>query len=257
METQSDDKKYFFNPDYGKGVFRRSIRLTGSEGKVQAELEDCAHGFRSTVYHDGKTVTNVEIEALRVPLNTCGGAAEPLKQLIGVDVNATAVQINQILNPKANCTHLLDLSILAIAHIKRGNSVRQYDVAVPDASNSPQLSTVVCDGKQVLQWLIGQGQVVEPTDLVGKPLLKGFANWAGKYFSGDEQEAAFVLQKGYFVALSRRYDSSKTKGFAVVHYAEMQGACYSYSTGVVEHALSTGTNSRDFTDCPEQLLRFS
>ena len=35
-----------------------------------------------------------------------------------------------------------------------------------------------------------------------------------------------------------------------------EGACYTYSSGVVEHAVHTGSMGRDFTDTPDQLLKF-
>lgn len=244
------------NPNYGNGTFRRRIRLVGEPGKVTAELEDCNHGFRSVVFHDGTQVTDVQAQALRVPLTTCGGAIEPLKALSGISIESPTLAINGIVSARANCTHLYDLSLLAIAHANRGNVTRQYDVEVEDEVDGRSESRVLRDGQLVFKWQTGQWQILAPKQLKDKSLFKGFAAWASKAFKGDEQEAAFVLQKGYFVAQSRIYDIEAFAGSPAINNTPMHNACYSYTSPRLEQAYSNTGAIRDFTDCPEQLLKF-
>lgn len=248
---------YPLNTDYGTGVFRRRIRLQGLPGKVVAELEDCCHGFRSVVYHDGKKVTDVQAEALRIPHSTCGGAVAPIKAMIGMPLATAAKNINREVNPRANCTHLYDLTVLAVAHCLRGETERLYDVAIDDEPDEQAVSASVSrDGKTVLNWQTHQWIIQEPAALAGKPLYKGFAAWANQAFDGDEQEAAFVLQKGYFVSIARRFDSDKMAGAAAANDESMIGVCYTYSPDVVAGAFRMDHSTRDFTDTPEQLLKF-
>ena len=254
--SESNNIEYPLNPHFGEGVFRRRIRLDGQPGKVVAELEDCCHGFRSTVLHDGEKVTDIQAQALRHPLNTCAGAVDPIKAIIGMPLATSAAIINREVNTRANCTHLYDLTVLAIAHCLRGETVRQYDIAVDDEGDTATTATVHRDGVQALSWKIKQWTVTEPAALAGKPLYKGFAAWTKQVFDGDEQEAAFLVQKGYFVAQARMFDMDKMAGVAGADQSTMMGVCYTYSPEVVQQAYRGENSTRDFTHTPEQLLKF-
>ena len=243
------------NPDYGKGYYRRRIALQGYADRVEAALEDTNHGFRSTIWHDGKTVTRVVGENLRTPLDTCGGALEPLKALEGLTLDAGTFTITKAVNPRANCTHLYDLSLLAIKHGLRGETYRQIDVEVSDEHNCPAECKAWIDQRLVHHWQAKDWQVISPEAYAGNPLFKGFSAWANPAFSGDEQDAAFALQKGYFVAQARRWDLDSIAGSPALMDEAMLGACYSFSPGVVEHAKRINSQ-RDFSDTPEQLLQF-
>ena len=242
------------NPDFGSGCYRRSIRLLGLQGKVIAELEDCNHGFRSTVHHNGEAVTDIEPEALRYPLTSCPGALEPIRELVGTPLAMDTRSIIHRVDPRANCTHLYDLSVLAIHHALRGDSERRYDVTVPDEKDGPVEATVALNGKTLLTWKIHNWTIQDSGPLQGKPLGRGFSEWASKLLDGDAREAAFVLQKGYFVSGARRFDISKLAGTPVTDATGM--ACYSYRPGIIENAVRTADSTRDFTDTPEQLLKF-
>ena len=244
------------NLNYGSGIFRRRIRLIGEPGKVTAELEDCNHGFRSTLLHDGKQVLDVQAQALRVPLTTCGGAIEPIKALAGISIDSPNRSINNTVNPRANCTHLYDLSLLAIAHASRGNITRQYDVEIEDEVDGRAESRVLRDGELIFAWQTSQWQIQTPDSLKDKPLYKGFAAWASQVFSNDQQEAAFVLQKGYFVAQARIYDIDALAGDPATNDSDMRGVCFSYTSPQVEQGIRSTAATRDFTHCPEQLLKF-
>lgn len=79
------------------GPFRRRIRVRAtSPGEVRADLEDDFHRFGVVVYHEGKTITGIETSAL---------SGTPLVERF--------TQIAKVANPRANCTHLFDLSGLA------------------------------------------------------------------------------------------------------------------------------------------------
>lgn len=257
MPAVTSPSQFPQNPHYGEGIFRRRIRLQGLPGKVVAELEDCCHGFRTSVYHNGEVVTDIQAEALRIPLTTCGGATEAITSLIGISLNSSASAINRQVDPRANCTHLYDLSLLAISHCLRGETIRQYDISVDDEQDQPGQTILSRDGEVIFNWQTTNWIIQAPAQLAGNSLFKGFANWATSAFRQELQEAAFVLQKGYFVAQSRRYDINNMAGTPVANHTFMHGACYSYNPGVVEDAYRTENCARDFTDSAEQLLKFT
>lgn len=242
------------NPDFGKGVYRRRIRLQGSPGKVIAELEDCNHGFRSVLHHDGSSVTAIEPEALRTPLTTCDGALAPLHALVGTPLTRSSRDIAAAVDPKQQCTHLYDLTVLAIHHALRGEEDRQYDIAIPDEDNHPTDATASLNGRVLLRWTIENWLLLNEGELQGKSLGRGFSKWASALYQGDEREAAFALQKGYFVSNARRYDMSKLEGTPVTDSNGI--ACYSYSPEQMGQAVRRYHSTRDFTDCEEQLLKF-
>jgi hypothetical protein len=176
--------------------------------------------------------------------------------MVGLPLNTPALTINRDINPRDNCTHLYDLSVLAIQHCLRGNISRQYDISVDDEVDQATTAKILRDGVEVLNWQVRQGTIIEPTGLAGNPLFRGFALWAGQAFSDDQQEAAFALQKGYFVAQIRVYDMNKAAGSPATDQPAMIGACYSYSSSIAEHAFRSKNSTRDFTDTPAQLLKF-
>ncbi len=262
QNTQGDA---FINPNYGTGIFRRRIRLTALPGSgprpdIFGELEDTQHGFRTRIEHDGERVTAIHGDPVRYPASTCPGALEPLQELVGITLGTSAEDINKNGNPFANCTHLYDLSILAIVHARglSGGALTEvlYDVTVTDETDEGSEACVYRDGALVHRWLTRSFAVVEPQALQGNTLFKGFSAWARQSFEGDALEAAHVLQKGYFVAQSQRFDTSKLAGTPLDDAPSRRNVCHSYSDGIAETAVRLGTNTRDFNDSPELLLQF-
>lgn len=250
--------EHMVNPRYGTGLFRRRIRLTRSGQQVDAELEDDCHGFRVRLEHDGCRVTAVSGDALRVPLNTCAGALKPLQALIGIALDAQAADIVARVAPRSNCTHLYDLSLLALAHVSQAEPVRVYEIEVVDQEQDSGLARaeVFLNGESIHRWHLARMAIVEPEVHAGRPVLRGFSAWANVAFAGQELEAAMVLSRGVFVACSRMFDMSNIGGQPALNHTNMLGACYSYSQGVVEYAIRNHDTVRDFSDTPEALLTF-
>jgi hypothetical protein len=246
------------NPHYGTGIFRRRIRLEKKDGYVYGQLEDTNHGFSVTVYHDGCFVTQIDGEAKRVPYTSCPGALEPIKGFVGVDIHSSLRDLNFHMPPSANCTHLLDLTVMTIRHAASTNPVRQWDITVSDQTGDrDSICTVFRDGEVIFCWKARDLQLTEPKELAGNPFYLGFGKWASKQFEEEELEAAFILQKGYFVSLARHFDIEQMAGEPALASKEgMGGACYTYSSPAIEHGVRTSGSLRDFSDCEEKLLRF-
>ncbi len=259
----TESEEYPRNPRYGEGCYRRRSALSASEGQTRGELEDDNHAFGVTISHDGHTVTAITPEIRRIPFSTCTGAGTPLQQLIGLDITHNAKTLIQQASPQANCTHLFDLSILAICqtarYLAQGERERCYDILLTDqVDGQPAQCEIQRNGQAIHQWKTQDWQITSPPELAGKVLYKGFREWAEQTFTGDEAEAAFALQKGYFVGNARQYNLQALGGeTALSHKDYMYGVCYTYSSPQIEHAVRLSGTVRDFTDTPEQLLRFA
>ena len=144
--------KHSPNPNYGKGVFRRRIKLENKADHVLAELEDCNHGFRLQLYHDKASVSAIAVETLRYPLSTCSNAGQPLQALVGCPLTTRIEHILKYARPRDNCTHLFDLASLAIAHACREQKERCYDIEVPDSTTGITDLSISRDGHIIHQW---------------------------------------------------------------------------------------------------------
>ena len=249
-------KNYVPNPNYGDGVFRRRIRLEGKPGQVIGALEDNFHGFQVTVSYQDGVVTQIEPGFPRIPFTTCTSADEPLKALLGCDIDQSAKALNGIADPYVNCTHLLDLTLLCIAHIKRGDCIRQYDVLIPDRVDEVTDLTVHLDGEVIHHWRAAGMTICSPEELLGEVLGRGFAQWADQRFEGDKNEAAFILQKGCFVSQGRYVDLNAMAGNTAVSEG-VPARCHTFSPSFVDKAIRHADTARDFTNTPEQLLKFT
>lgn len=261
----SQDTDYRLNPDYGPGRYRRRIELVAGDGWVDGALEDTNHGFRCRLYHDGRRVTEVDAEALRIPFTTCPSAVDPLRKLAGLPLVDDAGAIIAQTNPNEQCTHLYDLAVLALCHAARVTASaastprrRVIDIVIEDQPGQEAVpAEVYIDGRLIHRWLTVDWQIVEPASLAGRGLYKGFTAWASDTFEGEESEAAFALQKGYFVGSARRFDLSALVGKSANDERDyMLGACFTYSSPQIERARRTAASVRDFSDTPEQLLQF-
>ncbi|NRB37809.1 MAG: DUF2889 domain-containing protein [Pseudomonadales bacterium] len=263
VENLENPLNYPINPDFGSGIFRRRVRLQKAEDEkglyVLGELEDCNHGFISKVYYANNKVTDIQAQAIRIPLTTCHGALEPLKALIGSELALSAKEQMSKLDILSQCTHWLDLTLLCMQQATSEERCRDYIIDVPDElSGQSTTATVRCNGEIIHQWKIQKWQIQQPETLLGNTLYKGFASWANKQFADDEKalQGAFILQKAYFVSRARPFDLKKLAGESATQHSMMIGACYSYSEPQVSEALRTKDTVRDFTDTPEQLLQF-
>ncbi|MFZ8887062.1 MAG: DUF2889 domain-containing protein [Steroidobacteraceae bacterium] len=241
------------NPHFGTGALRRCIRLLAEDGRVRAGVEDAYHSFRLTLHHDGRCITRLEPGFVRFPLDTCASAGEPLQRLVGTRLDTSWRDLVTTENPRLHCTHLYDLTALAMAHALRGGE-RSYAVTVPDEVDEPVWSTVQRDGIEVLAWRTSRGTLVEPAPLAGKPLLKGFNLWAHSLLKGDELEAATVLHKGYFVSRARPWDVEAGAGKPIAHHVTMRGACHSYSEPRMSVAIRNKGHTLDTSDPATPLL---
>jgi hypothetical protein len=257
MQIAAKPFAMFPNPDYGSGCYRRRVRVQNIDAHtVLAEMEDDQHGFRIRVSHDGNVMTSIQSESLRIPMTTCGGAGDVLAKLVGVPLSDSPRSLGAHANPREHCTHQYDLLGLAITHARRPEVVRQYDVTIYDIVDGVQRVTGEYNGEMLLDWTL-RGAIIESEGVwQGVSVQKGFAQWAEQHLSPLQFELALVVQRGMLVSTTRYVLIPPMEGMGLLDDPMQKGVCYSYSEPVIQRAIRFGDNHRDFSDVPEQLLRF-
>lgn len=243
------------NPNYGTGVFRRRLHWRATAVGVFVALEDSNHGFRLQLQHNGQRITQIVAEPLRFPFTTCPEAVANVQGLVGLELTAVAAQ-RQALPQPVNCTHLIDMALLAAAHAPDVGMDRLYEIAVMDEREGLTHARIECDGQCVHDWTIRDHLIVVPAILAGQPVMRGFYAWVVQRLQGLPREAAQVLQRGYFVAQSRRWNTRPIEEHPASTDGIPVGACYSYNTGAVERAFRIHGSVRDCTAGAENLLKF-
>lgn len=197
---------------------RRLIDLKAHPGnKVVAWMEDDNHHFGVTITHDGKIVTDVESEMIRFPFSSCPGSRLPLRELIGKPLVKRGTDIGAHVNMRYNCTHVFDLTGLAVAHAAQERDHRRYECIVPDRElpegferGSPQLGRtqpqLFCDGELVMALDIEGQDIIGPEKYAGHTLnVRGFRAWT-ETLSIEDAEYATVIRRTMLVAGGRMMD---------------------------------------------------
>ncbi len=240
--------------DYGRGIFRRCIRLRAQGSRVEGDLEDDFHRFGVRLDHDGRQVVRIQGAAGRYPWSACPGAVAPLQRLVGMRLATACSAARAWTDPRAQCTHLFDLAGLAIAHAAAGRRERRYEIEIPDRVDGRCHARLRRDGEALLDWEIERGSVVAPEPFAGRPSFGGgFARWAEATLAPDLAEAAVVLQRACGISLGRMWDMDQVPG-AWVFGAMTSGACHTFQPGTVEGARRVVGSMRDFSATPEDLL---
>ena len=239
--------------EYGKGIYRRRIRLVASPGAVRARLEDDFHHFGVTLHHDGERVSAVDGQATRYPWTTCAEAVVPLQDMAGLVLSVRVMDPARSLDPRRQCTHLFDLACLAFAHAGARRDRRQYDVEIPDRRQQRTTMRLRRDGEPVLAWEVEEGQIVSPAPFAGRSLAKGFPDWAEATLDPELAEAAIVLRRASAISIGRAFPLDRIPRARELASRTL-GACYSFSPGIIERGERMYGTSREFSHTPDRLL---
>ncbi len=239
----------------GTSMFRRRIRLVNIDASCTVgELEDDCHHFRVELRHDGATIISAAGHYLRGPWTTCQAAGEPLRSIEGHPLRPQASAIGSYTEARDNCTHLFDLTGLAMAQACRTQSERQYDMLVTDMQGPPsfaQEAVIWRDGVEVVRWQLEQREVVAPDAWAGIPLRNKFIRWAEERLDPDTAEAAVALRRVIDISMSRMGDLDRfdrADGVTGGPGTTMMGRCMTYSPQNVAIALRVKGSARSWHD---------
>ena len=244
------------------GSYRRRIRLVAtSPTVVDAGMEDDLHYFTVRLEHDGEHVRRVTAEAVRQPWSTCHEAAEPLHVIEGMALSASCLAAGARTDATHHCTHMFDLSGLAVAHAWRvaagGAARRQYDMSMPyvpleESARRPRAITLLRDGDAVLTYTVAGLKVVGPEPFAAADTRDGFFRWAETNFAPDDAEAAIVLKRASLIGLSRGLDLDRYETIA-----EMPGVapvCWTQQPERAPVAFRVKGMIRDHDPAPDSML---
>ena len=204
--------------------FRRRVGIASTgdreRGEVRASLEDDFHHFRVRLMHAGQRIQAIEGLAVRHPYTTCPLAAGQLSRLCNAELNGLAHSVMRMTDASQQCTHLMELSGLAIAAAAHSIAQRWFDIEVPRRVEGRTVATLDRDGRRLLSWELRDTTIVGPRPFGGVSLREGMAAWALSNLEPDEAEAALILRRCALISLGR------AKNLDAQVHAEPTGRCF-------------------------------
>src|ERR1700744_4054179 len=204
--------------------FRRGVGIASTgdreRGEVRASLEDDFHHFRVRLVHAERRIQAIEGFAVRHPYITCPLAAGQLSRLHNAEINSLAHSVMRMTDASQQCTHLMELSGLAIAAAARSITERWFDIEVPRRVEGRTVANLDRDGRRLLSWQLRDTTIVGPRPFGGVSLREGIAAWALSNLEPDEAEAALILRRCALISLGR------AKNLDVQLHAEPTGRCF-------------------------------
>lgn len=240
-------RNYAPNPSYGSGVFRRRVRLIPEAGRITAVMNDCFHSIRITLDHDGRSVTGVASALDRAPKTTCPSASGPIRELVGLPLDSPRSAFFRDGRAARNCTHLLDLSVLALGAVGRGDGPLVYDVAMPDIQGGRTTISVDVNDHAVHRWTIEGETISAPAPLATRPLFKGFAAWSSDLYEGIELDAARLAQKAFFAGRGRAFIVDGPVPVRARDETHRTDDCFSFTQPQQDRARDLVGYVRDYT----------
>lgn len=236
------------NPAYGRGVARRRIGLVDHEGVLTCSLFDNFHEMTVELRHDGAQVLAASGRMDRFPKTTCPGAVAKLEQFVGARIVEGGSGARRMVDRTQHCTHLLDMAVLGLAMLERGERARLFDIAVTDrdAQRCQQVEVMV-DGELRLSLLLRDEVVEQPADCAGVGLFGGFGRWAAQRFSGLELDLWIMAQMTVMIAQGRAFLTDGADPLPVSRGLHRKGACFTFSEPQFSQAWDTIGTVLDLT----------
>jgi hypothetical protein len=160
---------------------------------------------------------------------------------------------------KLQCTHLLDVSRLAMAHALTQTPV-QYDVSIEDRVDDRTVAEVLRNGEPALRWDVHGPKVIGP-DPFTDFLIYGAPKWP-QGIGVDTLEAAWMLRRVFFIAPIRepRATINREPRFGHFNYmktikmAGLANQCYGFRPEIMEGVTYRQT-WRNYAGRRDDLLR--
>jgi hypothetical protein len=239
------------------GHFYRRVVALPEGDRVRAALEDEMHHMEMHLFHDGERITEIQAISHRIPWSACPGGPGRLRELIGTPLRR--MHKSPGVEGKLQCTHLLDLARLAMAHAMSQTPV-QYDVSVEDRIDDRTIAELLRNGEPVLRW-----ELTGPT-VTNAGAFEGFAVYGAPTWpegiDDDTVEAAWVMRRVFFIApirgpsafMNRDPSFGNFNYLKTIKHAGLANQCYAFQPDKVEAAAYRQT-WRNYAGRRDELLK--
>ena len=222
--------------EQGWAGYRRLIRIVPHQRHIDVDMEDDAHCFGVTIFHDGTTIDRVETREPRHPWTICPMAGAFLRERMQRLSLAKAPYVE---DQRQHCTHVYDLFVLGVRHVADDHPTI-YAIRITDKdADGRKLAEIDRNGALLLTFADGQD-------------LRALAAWSAT-LPEEMQEAARMLRRGAMVGLSRGLTFSGGDTAAAL-MDRMSGACFTFQPDRAAQANRMPDSVRDFSNTPEKML---
>lgn len=214
---------------------------------VKSALEDDYHHFRVALNLQQNQIHQVLSTGLRTPYTLCARAGEELQTMRGLSVAQVMDTLPQHVDARLQCTHQLDMAVLAIAAVARDEQKCSFRVEVPRHIDNCTSATLWRNGEELLHWQVDNSVITAPDPFSGVSLLKGMASWARQTLDSQTAEAALVLRRAAMISRGR------LRNLDVETHAKPLGNCFVQQPERASSAQRNVGSTMDFSERPEVL----
>jgi hypothetical protein len=201
----------------------RAVTISGRARRTVVELEDNFHHFRLALDHDGARVMAISADAVRHPWSLCPMAIRQLDDFVGRPLAPDQSVVAEGIEATQQCTHLMDLAVLAISVAFRQVARRRYDMTAMRLPVRGLRATLRRDDGLAIDVEVDDDRITSPAEYAGVSIKRGFSQWANAGLSYDLAEAMLLLRRTMFIAGGRRnLDTRRTAADG----ARNLGACF-------------------------------
>ncbi len=226
--------------------YHRRITIRPGPQVLEAQMQDHCHHVRVEVTHAGGRIESAAAQGIRLPWNTCPLAIAGVGRLGGMMVQEALDIRNWPGGRTANCVHMSDLTLVALAHVQDTEAF-VYAITVTPAMGPVRTARVERNGELVLEWTLEGDTLTSPAGWGGRTLGRvNFQAWTAD-LDPELREAAVVLRRACHIAPSRDIDLDT---MAVASESITPSlSCYTLQPGVIEIARRVVGSSRvELTD---------
>jgi hypothetical protein len=181
--------------------YHRRIELTPRPGGIVGEMEDHHHHFRVELGVEDDVVVSAEASSPRSPWSTCLTGAQGVSMLIGRHLTEAADRGWWYDNKANTCTHVSDLSQLAVQHAFDGEPCR-YDIWMFPVDQPDRRICLLRNGVEVFDWEL-HGDSITSGDLTGTSLEgRELAVRVAELYGDSTVEPAMVLRRAASIGLA-------------------------------------------------------
>lgn len=206
-------------------------------------LEDNFHHFRLVLDHDGTSVTAITAVAVRHPWSLCPLAIRQLDRFVGRPLEVDQGKIARDIDATEQCTHLMDLAVLAMSAAARGVEHRRYDMTATRLPTRRMSARLRRDDGMAIDLELNDNRIISPPEFAGIGIKRGFSQWANNTLPPDLAEALLLFRRTIFIGGGRRdLDERAT----AAEGARNLGACFVMQPSRALRALRMVGSTLDF-----------